>query len=414
MSIKDLCILAKQASYELSTLATQHKNDALMAIGEQIRLDKDIIIQANVADMRLAAEGGKSQAFLDRLRLTESRIQGMLDGLKAVVALADPVGEVSDAYAAPSGINIKKVRAPLGVIGIIYEARPNVTIDAIALTLKSGNAVVLRGSRDALSTNYALVQVAKKGLQKAGISEDAVIFLDSPNREDTKEMLSQGGLIDVVIPRGGEQLKNFVLEHACMPVIASAGGNCHTFVEASAEQEQAIPVIINAKVQRPSVCNALETLLVEKSIAASFLPKVAQALRNQAVVLKGDAEVAAILTDIELIDEAEYYKEYNDLILKIKIVKDTPAAIAHINKYGTGHSEAILTKDNTLAEQFTASVDSAAVFVNASTRFTDGFEFGLGAEMGISTQKLHVRGPIGLKELTSLKYVVVGNWTTRS
>jgi len=414
MSIKELCALAKEASYKLSTLSTQQKNAALAAIGAQIKLDKDVIMQANAKDLALAKKSGKPQAFLDRLALTQLRIQGILEGLEAVAALADPVGEIAEQYTVASGLNIKKVRSPLGVIGIIYEARPNVTIDAIALTLKSGNAVVLRGSRDAANSNYALVQAAKKGLKSAEINENAVVFLASPAREDTKVMLEQAGSIDVVIPRGGEELKNFVLKHANMPVIASAGGNCHLFVEASADLEKAIPVIVNAKVQRPSVCNALETLLVEQSIADSFLPKAAQALCKEKVILKGNAQVAAILSDIEPADDAEYYKEYNDLILKIKIVKDTTSAIAHINKYGTGHSEAILTQDSTKAEQFTSAVDSAAVFVNASTRFTDGFEFGLGAEMGISTQKLHVRGPIGLKELTSLKYVVTGDWTARS
>ncbi len=413
-NIKELCTLAKEASYKLNILTTKQKNNALKAISTQIEQDYDCIMQANKQDLLLAEKSGRAQSFLDRLKLTPARIQGILEGLDAVVALPDPVGEVTEEYTVKSGLIIKRVRAPLGVIGIIYEARPNVTIDAIALTLKSGNSVVLRGSRDASASNYAMVQSAKKALAKVGIDENAVVFIDSPDRDDTKVMLKQAGLIDVVIPRGGEQLKNYVLQYAHMPVIASAGGNCHIFVEKSANLQKSIPVVINAKVQRPSVCNALETLLVQREIAENFLPKVAQALRQQGVLLKGDAQVKAILPDIELADEKEYYKEYNDLILKIKLVNDTSCAIAHINKYGTGHSEAILTGDKAQAEQFTQAVDSAAVFVNASTRFTDGFEFGLGAEMGISTQKLHVRGPIGLKELTSLKYVVEGEWTTRS
>lgn len=414
MSVKELCTLAKEASYQLNVLTTQQKNNALFAIAKQIEQDYDYIIQANKQDLQLAEKSGRPQSFLDRLRLSHARIQGILEGLDAVAALPDPVGEVTEEYTVKSGLVIKKVRAPLGVIGIIYEARPNVTIDAIALTLKSGNSVVLRGSRDAAASNYAMVQSAKKALAKVGISENAVVFIDSAERDDTKVMLEQTGLIDVIIPRGGEQLKNYVLQYAHMPVIASAGGNCHIYIEKSANLHKSIPVVVNAKVQRPSVCNALETLLIEQKIAEGFLPQIAQALLVQGVALKGDAPVKAILPDIELADDAEYYKEYNDLILKIKIVDDTSCAIAHINKYGTGHSEAILTEDNEQAEQFVQAVDSAAVFVNASTRFTDGFEFGLGAEMGISTQKLHVRGPIGLKELTSLKYVVKGDWTIRT
>ncbi|MGI6213007.1 MAG: glutamate-5-semialdehyde dehydrogenase [Christensenellales bacterium] len=413
MSVKELCVLAKQASYSLGALPTAQKNNALWAIGRHIQADKDLIFKANQKDLELAAQNGKPQSFLDRLLLTESRLQGILEGLDAVAALADPVGEVVEQYTVKSGLNIKRVRAPLGVIGIIYEARPNVTIDAIALTLKSGNAVVLRGSKDAANSNAALVNAAKKGLKEAGIDENAVVFLGNPDREDTRVMLAQQGLIDVVIPRGGEELKKFVLEHALMPVIASAGGNCHLFVEGSANQEKAIPVIVNAKIQRPSVCNALETLLVERSIAKEFLPKIAKALEKEKVILRGDDEVRAILPHIEQVGIDEYYKEYNDLILKIKIVQDTTCAITHINKYGTGHSEAIITENKICAQQFAQAVDSAAVFINASTRFTDGFEFGLGAEMGISTQKLHVRGPIGLRELTGVKYVAQGDYTSR-
>lgn len=413
MSIKDTTRLAKQASYTLATLPTEIKNQALLAIAKSIKEDKAEIIAANKIDLALAGESRKNQAFLDRLALTESRLQGVLDGIAAIVQLPDPVGEVAEQYNVKSGLSIRKMRAPLGVIGIIYEARPNVTIDALALTIKSGNAVVLRGSKDAINSNSALVSSAKKGLQSVGIDPNSIAFLPSPEREATLEMLLQKDAIDVVIPRGGEQLKDFVLKHAHMPVIASAGGNCHIFVEQSADIQKAVPVIVNAKVQRPSVCNALETLLVERSIAKDFLPIISLALQEHKVELRGSSEVKAILSQVKQIAEEEFYQEYNDLILKIALVEDTSSAIAHINKYGTHHSEAIITKEQSLADKFTRAVDSAAVFVNASTRFTDGFEFGLGAEMGISTQKLHVRGPIGLKELTSLKYVIAGDYTIR-
>ena len=409
MKVQDFCKKAKEASYILSSLSREQKDNALKEIKNQLILQKDDILSANLLDLKLAKDNKKPDSFLDRLKLTLFRYNSMLDGLDAVCLLSDPVGETVEDYYLDNGLNIKKVRAPLGVIGIIYEARPNVTIDALALTLKSGNSVVLRGSRDAQNTNKALVSAAKAGLKEASIDDNAIIFLEGESRETTKEMLQQAKYIDVVIPRGGETLKNFVLENACMPVIASAGGNCHAYIEKSADLIKAKSIIFNAKTQRPSVCNALETILIDREIAKDFLLPIADELIAANVLLKGDRNVLEVLPQATLIDDNEYFTEYNDLIIKIKIVKDIEEAITHINLYGTNHSEAIISEDKIKQSRFCSAVDSAAVYVNASTRFTDGFEFGLGAEMGISTQKLHVRGPIGLKELTSLKYVILGN-----
>lgn len=411
--VRELCIKASAAAQSFFFADANKCNEILIEIKKGIEASVAEILRENKKDVAKATENGKDCAFIDRLTLTEKRVLGMAEGVGAVISLPNVVGETVEEYSVPSGLNIKKVRAPLGVVGIIYEARPNVTVDAAVLCIKTSNAVILRGSKDAVNTNKFLADLMRNALKKCGCDENLVCFLEGEDREITRELLRQEGLLDVIIPRGGEALKKFVLANALVPVIASAGGNCHAYAEKTCDFVKAIKVIVNAKVQRPSVCNALETLLCDRAIAKEFLPLCVNALREQKVELRGDQEVAEIIKADKIIDEQEYYVEYNDLIIKIKLVDGVDEAVKHINTYGTNHSEAILTGDMAAAERFTRSTDSAAVYVNASTRFTDGFEFGLGAEMGISTQKLHVRGPIGLKELTSVKYVVTGDGTVR-
>ncbi len=412
-NIKDICLVAKEAANSFMKISTEQKNAILAGIKEEIMSNVDKIYEYNRLDLIQAKENGRNDAFIDRLTLTDSRIRSMADGIDAIIKLTDPVGEIEQEYTLPNGLEVRKIRSPLGVIGIIYEARPNVTVDAAALCIKSSNAVILRGSKDAVNTNKYLVSLMKSVLTKQGFNQGLVGFIEGADRAFTQEMLKQEGLIDVVIPRGGEQLKKFVLEHAAMPVIASAGGNCHTYVESSCDKEMALKVVLNAKLNRPSVCNALETILCDRKMASEFLPICLKELQDRGVEIRGDNEVKQLFADTALINDEEYHKEYNDLIVKVKIVADIDEAIKHINYYGTNHSEAIITEDSDKAQRFAREVDAAAVYVNASTRFTDGFELGLGAEMGISTQKLHVRGPIGLKELTSLKYVVAGKGHVR-
>ena len=336
-----------------------------------------------------------------------------MEGVKQIIALDDPVGEIVEERTLSNGLDIKKVRAPLGVIGIIYEARPNVTVDAAALCIKSGNAVVLRGSKDALNSNRVLYEIMHGAIASLGLAADAVSFIDDASRESSKIMLGLADCIDVVIPRGGEGLKKFVLDNAAMPVIASAGGNCHIYVEKTADFDKAIPVIVNAKVQRPSTCNALEHLIVDRAIAAEFLPAICAALKENKVEILGTEEVRAIVPDVELATEQDFYTEFLTYKITIMLVDNVYEAVSFINSHSTNHSEAILSRDAECLDYFAKNVDSAAVYLNASTRFTDGFEFGLGAEMGISTQKLHARGPIALKELTSVKYVITGDGQVR-
>ncbi len=413
MLVREICSRAKNVANTFAGVSCEVKNNVLQRAKELLIANSAEILSANKLDLEKAVENGRNAAFLDRLALNEARIKQMCEGLDAIIALPDPVGEVVEEYTLPNGLFVKRVRAPLGVIGIIFEARPNVSIDAAALCIKSGNGVILRGSRESVNSVGMLVKCIKIALEENGVSGDLVGLIESQTREATIEMLRESKYVDVVIPRGGEGLKKVVLENATMPVIASSGGNCHTYVAKTADLEIAVPIILNAKTQRPSTCNALETLLIDKTVAAEFVPVICSALEKAGVKLNGTAEVKALYDAVNLVDEEEFMHEYDDMIIKIKLIDGVVEAISHINYYSTNHSDCILTKDASEVEKFTKEVDSSAVYVNTSTRFTDGFELGLGAEMGISTQKLHVRGPIGLKELTSVKYVVKGNGQLR-
>ncbi len=413
MTTAEVCALAKEASYRLATFTPTEKKAMLIAMANGIGDEMEEILVANNDDIFAAKQNGKEDTFIDRLTLYKSRIRQMIDGIMAVAELPDPVGEVTDKWTLPNGLQISKVRAPLGVIAIIYEARPNVTADAAALAIKSGNAVVLRGSREAINSNLAIFNAMKNALVKGGYDANVLQFLAEPDREVTAELLKQSDTVDVVIPRGGEGLKKYVLENAAVPVIASAGGNCHTYVEKTADLKMADNVLFNAKVSRPSVCNATEQLIVDRAIAAPFLTKSLDRLSKQGVRILGCTETCRIYPMAELATEEDYYEEHLGLVLSVKVVSGYKEAIERINKYGTHHSDAIISSSNEAIEAFKIGVDSAAVYVNASTRFTDGFEYGFGAEMAISTQKLHARGPLGLKQLTSEKYVVVGEGQVR-
>lgn len=414
LNVVSVCKATKEASNAFLAVSTKQKNELLRTIKENILKNVEKLKEINAIDLENGAKSGMNSAFLDRLTLTDARIKTMCDGIDDVERLPDYVGMIEDEYTLKNGMQVRKVHAPLGVVGIIYESRPNVTIDAAILCIKSGNGVVLKGGKEAIHSNRFLVDLMKDSLKKCGMDENIVGFIDSTDREKTLEMLHCAGLIDVIIPRGGEKLKKFVLQEAAMPVIASSGGNCHVYVESHADFDKALKILINAKTQRPSVCNAAETLLVDKDIAPEFLKIALPALRGKGVEIRGEEEIKVFDPAVKIIEESEFYTEYEDLIIKVKIVENEDEAIRHINTYGTNHSEAIVTEDQAQANKFTTLVDAGCVYVNASTRFTDGFELGLGAEMGISTQKLHVRGPIGLKELTSVKYVITGNGNIRT
>lgn len=411
--VEKLCASVKAASFRFAKATTEDKNKVLSVIRRRLDEARKEISEINRLDVENGKKSGMNDAFVDRLTLTDKRFDVMLAGIDDVMGLPDYVGYVEDEYTVKSGLEIKKVHAPLGVVGIIYESRPNVTVDAAVLCIKSGNGVVLKGGKEAINTNRILVKIMKDAFAECGLDSDVVGFIDGTDRELTSRMLKCADYIDVVIPRGGEKLKKFVLAEAAMPVIASSGGNCHVYVEKTADLDMAEKILFNAKVSRPSVCNAAETLLVDRAIASTFIPRAAKVLAEAGVQIRGNEEVAAIYPHTVAVEENEYYVEYEDMIIKIAVVDGLQQAIDHINKYGTHHSDAIVTDDEKAAEAFCREVDSGAVYVNASTRFTDGYEFGLGAEMGISTQKLHVRGPIGLKELTSVKYVIKGNGTVR-
>lgn len=410
MNVQEICKKAKEASYRLGNLTTETKNDMLKVMAEALTNNLDAIKQANKVDLDNFAD--KKSAFYDRLTINDDRINQMKEGLMQIIALPDPVGEVVEEFNLDSGLNIKKVRAPLGVIGIIYEARPNVTVDCVGLTLKSSNAVVLRGGKEAINTNRAIASAMKNALKEHGYDEDVMQFIDDTTHESSYELLQQEKYVDVIIPRGGEGLKKFILANAKMPVIASAGGNCHVYVEKTADFDIATRVILNAKTQRVSVCNALEHVLVDEEIASSFVPSIVKALREKNVTVKGD-EFCSKFDGVLPMTSEDDDTEYLDYVISIRVVKGEKEAIEHINAHSTNHSEAIITKDGQKAEEFLRSVDSACVYVNTSTRFTDGFQFGFGAEMGISTQKLHARGPIALKELTSIKYNIVSDGAIR-
>jgi glutamate-5-semialdehyde dehydrogenase len=405
--------LAKEASYRLANLSTDIKNKALDEMAKAIDSAAKDIIDANSLDIESAYKKNTSKALVDRLTIDGKRIGGMVESLKVVRALPDPVGRTIAKWTRPNGLKIIKRRVPLGVIGIVYEARPNVTVDSAALCLKSGNAVVLRGGSDAINSNIILAKLISEAATKSGVPNGAINLIESTDRESVTEMLKLNKFIDVIIPRGGAGLIKHTIENSTIPVIETGEGNCHAYVEASADLKKAVEIVYNAKVQRPSVCNAIETLLVDEAIAAEFLPVVFKRLKEAHVELRGDEKARGIDPSIKAATEEDWKTEYLALILAVKVVSGVDEAIKHIKTYGTRHSEAIMTRDKAKAKMFTDEVDAAAVYVNASTRFTDGGEFGFGAEIGISTQKLHARGPMGLNELTSYKYVVIGSGQVR-
>ena len=404
---------AKEASYELGVASTKEKDDALIFMAEELINSKEEIIKANEIDLEVAASKGISKTMLDRLALSDDRIEGMAEGLKGLLKLQDPIGEVISMWQRPNGLQIGQKRVPMGVIGIIYESRPNVTCDAAALCLKAGNAVILRGGSEAINSNKAIVKYLIKGIERAGLPKTSVQLVEDTSRDVATEMMRLNEFIDVLIPRGGAGLIQSVLKNATVPVIETGTGNCHIYVDESCDFEMARNIAVNAKASRPSVCNSAEKLIVNEKIAKSFLPIVIKALRENGVAVRGDEASQSIINDIEKANEEDWGKEYLDYVMAVKIVKDVDEAIAHINKYGTGHSEAIITESYKNSQKFLQRVDAAAVYVNASTRFTDGSEFGFGAEIGISTQKLHARGPMGLKELTTIKYIIYGNGQIR-
>ena len=404
---------AKAASRRLAVLPSPVKNKALEAMAYSLEERASVILEANAEDLEAARKKGTKRSFLDRLMLNEERIHAMADGLRQTAALPDPVGEGEWETVRPNGLEIRRVKVPIGVIGIVYEARPNVTADAAALCLKSGNAVLLRGGSEALRSNRAISSLLAKVAYDAGIPEGALQFIDSDDREAVGEMMKLKGLLDVIIPRGGAGLIQRIVRESQVPVIETGAGICHTYVDEGADLEMALKIAVNAKTSRPSVCNAMETLLVHEAEAKAFLPMLAEAMKAKQVELRGCANTCGILPDIAAATEEDWSTEYDDMILSVKIVKDIDEAIAHINRFNTGHSETIVTRDINRAHRFQREIDAAAVYVNASTRFTDGFEFGFGAEIGISTQKLHARGPMGLNELTSTKYLIYGEGQTR-
>lgn len=404
---------AKKAAAELAVTSTAVKNRALLAMAQALRDRQADILQANAEDMRQAAAKGMKASMLDRLKLTEQRIIGMAEGLEQVAGLPDPVGSVVGGSRLANGMTVTKVRVPLGVIGIIYEARPNVTADAAGLCLKSGNAVILKGGSEAMQSNKIIAAVLAEAAEKAGIPAGAVQFIDTSDRQAVTDLIHMNGLVDVVIPRGGAGLIKAVVMNATVPVIETGAGVCHTFVDASADVQMAMDIAYNAKVQRPSVCNAMETLLVHKDIAGKFLPPMLEKYFAAGVEIRGDERVQAFSSQVLAATEEDWSTEYGDLRLSVKIVDSLEEAMEHIAAYSTGHSECIVTSDYANARKFQLRVDAAAVYVNASTRFTDGFEFGFGAEIGISTQKLHARGPMALPELTSTKYLIDGSGQVR-
>ena len=413
INLEDIGRKAQAVSRRLGILGVEEKNRGLLAAAQALLDGQKEILAANQEDMEKAKAQGMSQGLLDRLQLTPKRIEGMAGGLRQVAALDDPVGEVLSMKQRPKGLMIGQKRVPLGVIGIIYEARPNVTADAFGLCFKTGNAVILKGGSDALSSNQAVVACLKRGLSAAGLPEDAVQLITSTDRETTQALMKMNQYVDVLIPRGGAGLIKAVVENSTIPVIETGTGNCHIYVDETADFSMALDIIFNAKTQRIGVCNACESLVVHQSIAGEFLPLLKKRLEEKQVEIRGDERACKIEPEFTKAEEDDWGREYLDYILSCKIVDSLDDAIEHINRYNTKHSEAIITKDYANAQRFLAEIDAAAVYVNASTRFTDGEEFGFGAEIGISTQKLHARGPMGLKELTTTKYIIYGNGQVR-
>ena len=410
--MQQACGKVRNATYKLSLYDTKTKNDILLAIADKILASKKEIKAVNAIDIQ-NAKGKLSDAMIDRLTLTDARIELMAEGVRQVAELDDPVGKVVRQWTVESGLEIKKVRAPLGVIGVIYESRPNVTVDVASLCIKSGNGVILKGGKEAINSNRALFEIIQKAIEELGYDKDIVGFVDNVERSATYEMLQQAKYIDVIIPRGSDNLKKFVLTNSQIPVIASSGGNCHVYVEKTTDLAMAKDIVYNAKMQRVSVCNAAEQLLVDRDIAEKFLPDMIETLQKGGCKVIGDETVCKLCKDVIPAKEEDYKTEREDYILTVKVVKDYKEAIDRINANGTKHSEAIISKDAEAMRVFTTAVDAGCVYTNASTRFTDGFEFGFGAEIGISTQKLHARGPLGLEQLTSEKYVVTGHGEVR-
>lgn len=411
--VRTKAALAKQAAATLNRMTTEQKNDALLRMADALIADQNEILAANERDLARGEENGTSPSLLDRLKLTPDRIAGIADGLREVVALPDPVGDLLESFDRPNGMHIEKRRVPIGVVGMIYEARPNVTVDAAGLCLKTGNAVVLRGGSAAIDSNRAIVETLRKALASTALPPDSLQIIEDPNRSSVDEMLKLNGLLDVVIPRGGAALIQNVVQNATVPVIETGAGICHTYIDDTADYAMAEAIALNAKVQRPSVCNSMETLLVHEAFAKRHLSALADSFRAKSVELRGDSATRNLVPWSNSATDEDYATEYNDYILNVKVVSGLDEALDHIRRFGTMHSECIVTETKENAERFLQEVDAAAVYHNVSTRFTDGFEFGFGAEIGISTQKLHARGPMGLPALTSTKFIVTGNGQVR-
>lgn len=407
------CKEAKDAAAKLAIIGSAAKDKALMAIADAIEERKPFILEANKRDLKCAEDNGVSGAMLRRLALDDKKIAQMTDGVRQIAALRDPIGETIEGYIRPNGMEVRKIRVPLGVVGIIYESRPNVTVDAAALCIKAGNAVVLRGGSEAINSNLALATVIREAVGANGLPEGCVQIIETTDRAAALELMKMKQYVDCLIPRGGKGLIQTVIENSTIPVIEHLDGNCHVYVDGAANLAMAEEIVMNAKVQNPGVCNAMETLLVSEEVAAEFLPKVCKRLADAGVEIRGCEKTQSLVPGVKEATEEDWYTEYLDLILAVKVVSGLDEAIRHINTYGSHHSDAIVTEDYSAARRFSNEIDSACVFVNVSTRFSDGYEFGKGAEMGISTQKLHARGPMGVEEITTYKYVVTGNGQLR-
>lgn len=404
---------ADQVSKVLAHLSASQKNQVLLEMAKRLREGEEALLEANQKDLLGAEKENRASAFIDRLRLNKKRIEAMAEGLEQIAALPDPIGEILEGFQRPNGLRIEKIRVPLGVIGIIYESRPNVTVDAAGLCFKSGNAVLLRGGSEAIHSNKALTQILQDGLENFNLPREIIQLVETTDRAAVGEMLKLNKHLDVIIPRGGAGLIQFVVQNSTVPVLETGEGNCHVYVDESADLAMAEEIVINSKCQRPGVCNAAEKLLIHRSLKEGFLPRILKKLKENKIRIKGTEELRKMDSSVEPATEEDWYVEFLDLVMGVKLVGSMEEAMEHIAKYGSSHSEAIITTNYERAETFLRSVDSAAVYVNASTRFTDGFEFGFGAEIGISTQRLHARGPMGLKELTTYKYIVRGNGQIR-
>lgn len=413
MTLIELATKAKDAKYKVALLPTDVKNKAILAVADALVSNSSTIISANSIDMENGTKKGLSQGLLDRLKLDEDRIKGMAEGLRQVVELDDPIGKITENWERPNGLKISKRLVPIGVVGVIYEARPNVTADVFGLCFKTGNSVILKGGSDALESNKAIVKVIKDALIKENVPVDAITLIEDTTRESTNQLMRMNDYVDVLIPRGGAGLIKSVVENASVPVIETGSGNCHIYVDHVADIDMTINIIVNAKTQRIGVCNACESLVIHEDIASELLPKLTLALKEHGVQIFADEKAKSLMEGAEPATEQDFATEYLDYIISVKTVSSVEEAIEHINKYNTGHSESIITKDDVNANKFLDGIDAACVYVNASTRFTDGFEFGFGAEIGISTQKLHARGPMGLLALTSYKYTIHGNGQVR-